>query len=41
MKDENTYKDLYEILDGIGKKFKDLTDIERANIMPVRIEICA
>ena len=41
MKDASTYKDIYEILDGIGKKFKDLSDIEQANILPVYIEICA
>jgi len=33
MKDASTYKDIYEILDGIGKKFKDLSDIEQAGLL--------
>lgn len=31
MKDENTFKDIYEIVLGIGKEWKNLTDIEQAN----------
>jgi len=32
MKDNNTYKDLYEIMVGIGKEWQNLTDIERASL---------
>jgi TP901 family phage tail tape measure protein len=32
MEDENTYKDIYEILLGIGKEWKTLTDIEQASL---------
>lgn len=31
MEDENTFKDIYEIILGIGKEWKNLTDIEQAN----------
>ena len=32
MEDENTYKDIYEIIVGIGKEWKNLSDIERASL---------
>ena len=32
MKDENTFKDIYEIVLGIGKEWSKLTDIERASL---------
>lgn len=32
MKDENTYKDIYDIILGIGKEWQNLTDIERASL---------
>lgn len=32
MKDENTFKDIYEIILGIGKEWKNLTDIEQASL---------
>ena len=32
MQDEDTFKDLYEIMIGIGKEWKNLTDIERASL---------
>lgn len=32
MEDEDTYKDIYDILVGIGEKWNDLTDIERASL---------
>lgn len=32
MKDENTFKSTYDILDELAKKWKDLTDIQRASI---------
>lgn len=32
MEDENTYKDVYEILVGIGKEWDNLTDVERASL---------
>lgn len=31
-KDENTYKDIYDILLGIGKEWKNLTDLEQASL---------
>lgn len=33
MKDANTYKDMYTIISEIGKKWKDLKDIERAALL--------
>ena len=32
MKDENTFKSTYDILDELAKKWKDLTDIQQASI---------
>lgn len=32
MEDENTFKDVYDILVGIGKEWDNLTDIERASL---------
>lgn len=32
MQDEDTFKDLYDIIIGIGKEWKNLTDIERASL---------
>lgn len=32
MLDENTFKDIYEIILGIGKEWKNLTDIEQASL---------
>lgn len=32
MIDENTFKDVYDILDGIGKEWDNLTDVERASL---------
>ncbi len=32
MKDENTFKDIYEIVLGIGEAWSDLTDIEQASL---------
>lgn len=32
MKDENTFKDIYEIILGIGKEWDKLTDVERASL---------
>ena len=33
MKDENTYKDIYDIVVGIGEKWNDLSDINRASLL--------
>lgn len=33
MEDENTYKDIMEIVIGIGEAWEDLTDIERAGLL--------
>lgn len=33
MKDENTYKDIYDIVIGIGEKWNDLNDIDRASLL--------
>lgn len=33
MEDEETYKDIYEIIIGIGKEWKNLTDIEQAGLL--------
>ena len=33
MKDENTYKDIYDIVLGISKTWKDLNDIDRASLL--------
>lgn len=33
MKDKDTYKDIYDILVGIGDKWNDLTDIQRAGLL--------
>ena len=32
MKDENTFKDIYDILDQIGQKWDKLTDVDRASL---------
>lgn len=32
MKDKDTYKDIYDIVVGIGEKWEDLTDIQRASL---------
>lgn len=32
MEDENTFKDVYDILVGIGKEWNNLTDVERASL---------
>lgn len=32
MKDENTYKDLYEIIMGIGQAWPELSDIQQASL---------
>ena len=32
LKDENTFKDIYEIVLGIGKEWKNLTDLEQAGL---------
>lgn len=32
MKDENTFKSIYEIVLGIGKEWKNLTDLEQASL---------
>ena len=33
MKDEDTFKDIYEIVLGIGEKWQDLSDIEQASLL--------
>ena len=33
MKDKDTYKDIYDIVLGIGEKWKDLSDINRASLL--------
>lgn len=33
MKDDNTFKDIYEIIVGIGEEWKNLTDIEQASLL--------
>lgn len=33
MEDENTFKDIYEIVIGIGDAWQDLTDIEQASLL--------
>lgn len=33
MKDKDTYKDIYDIVLGIGEKWKDLSDIDRASLL--------
>lgn len=33
MKDKDTYKDIYDIVLGIGKKWQDLSDIDRASLL--------
>lgn len=33
MKDKDTYKDIYDIVLGIGEKWKDLNDIDRASLL--------
>lgn len=33
MKDKDTYKDIYDIALGIGEKWKDLSDIDRASLL--------
>ena len=33
MKDEKTFKDIYDIVVGIGKEWKNLTDIEQASLL--------
>lgn len=33
MKDENTFKDIYEIVVGIGEQWSKLSDIERAGLL--------
>ena len=33
MKDKDTYKDIYDIVIGIGEKWKDLSDIDRASLL--------
>lgn len=40
MKDKDTYKDIYDIVLGIGEKWKDLSDIDRANKCPY-VQKCA
>lgn len=32
MQDEDTFKDIYEIILGIGKEWQNLTDIEQASL---------
>lgn len=33
MKDKDTYKDIYDIVLGIGEKWQDLSDIDRASLL--------
>ena len=33
MQDENTFKDIYEIVVGIGKEWKNLSDVEQASLL--------
>ena len=33
MKDKDTYKDIYDIVIGIGEKWQDLSDIDRASLL--------
>ena len=33
MKDENTFKDIYDIVVGIGEKYNDLSDIDQASLL--------
>lgn len=33
MKDENTYKDIYEIIVGIGERWQDISDINQASLL--------
>ena len=33
MKDENTFKDIYDIVLGIGEKWQDLSDVNRASLL--------
>ncbi len=41
MLDNNTFKSTYQILEELSKKWKDLTDIQRANGLPLYTEMCA
>ena len=43
MKDENTFKDIYEIVIGIGDKWSELTDVNQAALLEAlagRHDIC-
>nr|MDB6475689.1 phage tail tape measure protein [Blautia wexlerae] len=35
MKDQNTYKDIYDIVVGIGEKWQSMTDINRASLLEI------
>ena len=39
MLDADTFKSTYQILDELSVKWKDLTDIQRANGLPEYVEI--
>lgn len=41
MEDENTFKDIYEIVVGIGKEFSKLNDIDQANNNCLYVQKCA
>ena len=35
MKDQNTYKDIYDIVVGIGEKWQSMTDVNRASLLEI------
>lgn len=41
MKNEDSYKNIYEIIVGIGKEWNNLKDIDRANCMCPYVQKCA
>lgn len=41
MKDEKTFKDIYDIMIGIGNEWKNLADVEQADITCLYVQKCA
>lgn len=41
MENDTTFKSTYKILDELSTKWQDLTDIQRANSLPLYTEMCA
>lgn len=41
MLNTNEFKSTYQIMEELAAKWQDLTDIQQANGLPERIEICA